>query len=169
MTDFKNFNLANTSEDVTLNANYFSAYKGQYVIKANLDFNGGRSGSFGVMILDKKEGTEEKGGIEEGRRTVKHEWGHFVQLGMLGPKKYVEKIAIPSVSSKASYKDYYYQPWERSADIFGGVDNRPGAPYYDGSYAEAYNYIFGGNSKNEGKIHFTCGDDHLFDFSALCL
>ncbi|WMJ23167.1 hypothetical protein RBG61_00485 [Paludicola sp. MB14-C6] len=142
INDIKNLDVNNSSEEAVLNANYISMYKGQTVIRADLNFNGNRSGSFGIMILDKKEGSVEFGGTEEGARTVKHEYGHFVQLQYLGTLKYIKKIAIPSVSSKATHDEYYSQPWERSADIFGGVQ-RPNYPYAEGSAEQSLDYLIG--------------------------
>ena len=55
-----------------------------------------------------------------GRDVIKHEWGHFVQLSILGVPKFVVFFAVPSMLSGGS-SNYYSLPWERSADLFGGV------------------------------------------------
>ena len=51
---------------------------------------------------------------------IKHELGHFVQLSILGVPKFVVFFAVPSMLSGGS-SNYYSLPWERSADLFGGV------------------------------------------------
>ena len=71
--------------------------------------------------------------------TLLHEYGHVEQSRILGFRKYVMYIAEPSlvgycVSTKSSVFNYYYysQPWERGADDYGQVKDRP-EEYYDGS------------------------------------
>lgn len=57
--------------------------------------------------------------------TVKHEYGHILQLKLLGPLKYWRFIAFPSMRGyhkHIPYSDYYNQPWERGADYLGGVE-----------------------------------------------
>lgn len=68
---------------------------------------------------------------EEDINIVKHEWGHTVQQSIMGTSKFIKRIAIPSIIGfNLNVKDYYSQPWERSADFFGGANN---GPYKDGS------------------------------------
>ena len=60
--------------------------------------------------------------------TIKHEHGHSKQSEYLGPL-YLVIIGLPSATgnlisriSKTVHKNYYRLPWERWADILGGVD-----------------------------------------------
>ena len=68
--------------------------------------------------------------------TVKHEYGHSVQQMIIGPQKYFNFIAVPSLLMNAVfavellftgnitnplYNMYFDLPFERSADLFGGV------------------------------------------------
>lgn len=65
---------------------------------------------------------------------LKHERGHCDQLFLLGPKRYLRKVAIPSIAynlldrnfpdTAYYYSLYYSLPWERGADSFGGVNDR---------------------------------------------
>jgi hypothetical protein len=64
--------------------------------------------------------------------TVRHEWGHFVQLGIMGVGSYIPTVAIPSILS-GDRADYYSLPWERMADFFGGANRNKG--YAQGSLA----------------------------------
>jgi hypothetical protein len=58
--------------------------------------------------------------------TIKHEYGHFIQLGILGLPKFTLGIAIPSLIGTQTYKGHYEsQLWERTADWFGGANNGP--------------------------------------------
>jgi len=121
-TEPKNPNLNNTSEDVVLKALYRAGYKGKLVVKKS-GF-GGRSYGFKNLYIspDLKEGTC------EGRDQVRHEYGHSVQFDMLGPLMYFLYIAIPSITSKVKGKGYYDQPWEITADIYGGVERGGQSP-----------------------------------------
>ena len=62
--------------------------------------------------------------------TVKHEYGHKVQLNNMGLFCYTKNIAIPSVVANVAERmgnlpfDYYSSPWESEADYYGGVTNR---------------------------------------------
>jgi len=125
--DIKNFDLYNTDENKALNAKYVSAYRGQVVIKW---LPNGRSGSLGpVMLLDPDEDV-----INGGIQTVQHEGGHYVQYRALDPVVYYMCIGIPSFFSQAqTNKDYYSQPWEITADIYGGVNRGPGFSYHTGA------------------------------------
>ena len=116
--------LFNDDEQAVLEAEYFAFYKGQLVIKQNWAFTDGRSFSFGIMFLHENENTGD---------IVKHEWGHYVQLWGLGLEGYIVNVAIPSVLSDGLDPYYFSNPWERSADFFGGVDR--GDEYRKGSSA----------------------------------
>ncbi len=65
--------------------------------------------------------------------TVKHEWGHFVQFSRMSPITYLTCIGIPSALSEGDDYKYYSNPWEITADLFGGVDRASG--YKPGSLA----------------------------------
>lgn len=114
--DIKNFNPLNSDEKVVLDANYFSIYEKHLVIRQG-GF-GKRSFSIGVMFIDRAESSDNPLSI----KTVPHEYGHTVQLRQLGLVRYLASIAIPSIKSKAEGEAYYDQPWEVTADVYGGVD-----------------------------------------------
>ena len=123
--------IYNDDPSKVLDAEYFSFYKGQLVVRGEFPLN--RSASFGIMFLDKDETRIE---------TVQHEWGHFVQLGTMGLSNYLLSVAIPSVMSDPYDPYYYSNPWERTADFFGGV-NRSGG-YKEGSLAWGFSqYVIG--------------------------
>ena len=59
----------------------------------------------------------------------------------LGFYKYVRYIAIPSLTHRDP-TDYYSNPWELTADLFGGAQRPGGTSYYvDGAVAEALQYF----------------------------
>ena len=121
--DFIHFDLKNTSEQVVIDANYFSFYKGAPVIKHYIKNNDVTSFTiFGIMFIN---GDNSK--LDRGIDTIKHEWGHFVQEKYYGELLYLVYIAYPSLSNRNPKIDYYSQPWEYGADVFGGVH---GYPYY---------------------------------------
>ena len=75
-------------------------------------------GSFGVYILLPYNDLE----------TIRHEHGHSKQSEYLG-LLYLVIIGLPSATgnllsrvSKKVHRNYYRLPWERWADILGGVD-----------------------------------------------
>jgi len=105
-----------------LKSDHFSFYKGQLVVRGEYPLN--RSGSFGIMFLDKDETNTE---------TVQHEWGHFRQLCLMGLSNYSLSVALPSALSDPYNPDYYSNPWERTADYLGGVNRSSG--YKEGSFA----------------------------------
>ena len=104
--------IFNTDEQTVLDAELFAFYKGQLVIRQDWAFTNGRSGSFLIMFLN-KDVTD--------INVVKHEWGHFAQLKLMGPINYALTVAIPSVTSDPYDPYYYSNPWERTADWLGGV------------------------------------------------
>jgi len=108
--DVRKFNWRNTSEAAALDSNYFSIYKGMFVVRTNTN----RSASFVMMFL-----THGEDNWPEGIEDVKHEYGHFIQMQELGILAFAIGIAIPSVTHKPY--DYYNQKWEVTADMFGGV------------------------------------------------
>ncbi len=106
------WNPFNSSEDLVIRSGKVSFYKGQAVVKGN--FPG--CASFGIMFVDNA------GWVNAD--DIQHEYGHFIQLGILGIPKYTLGIAIPSLIGAAkNAADYESQLWERSADWLGGVTN----------------------------------------------
>ncbi|MDD4275947.1 MAG: hypothetical protein PHO33_03110 [Clostridia bacterium] len=128
------YDVYNADAKKVLNSQLISYYKGQLIIRVDLAFLDDRSFSFGAMYLS----TNEKSN-EEGVETVMHEYGHYVQLQKLGMNKYIYYIAIPSATNK-NPENYYSQPWERTADIFGGITSRSDG-YIVNSDIEAYEYL----------------------------
>ena len=112
--DLIGWNPFNDNENNVLDSKKVSFYKGQLVIRCDFDFTGHRSFSFGIMFLESNVKDPD---------TVKHEWGHYVQLGVVGVARFLLLYGIPSMLSGSNPK-YYSLPWERSADIFGGIAGR---------------------------------------------
>lgn len=82
---------------------------------------GDSSFSFGIIFMGK----------DGGDNLLKHEYGHVVQLGLLGFSNYCKYVAVPSISvfwaseQVAWLNDSYYSfPWEYQADQFGGASHR---------------------------------------------
>ena len=115
IADIKNFNLKNCSEKVVLESNYFSAYRGKFVLRTRLK----RSGSLGILFIskcaNKKKSPEDE---------VRHEYGHTKQLKYLGVMKYILCIGLPSFREWGSDQEYYRRPWEITADMYGDVVSR---------------------------------------------
>ena len=111
------FDLHNANALLVSMAHYFSGYLGQFVFFGN--WSNGRSGSFGVFmgLHDRNKNDTE---------VLKHEHGHFLQYKELGLLKYIFAIAIPSLTHDPA--DYYSQPWEVTADLFGGVTTHRHSP-----------------------------------------
>jgi len=110
--DIVNFDEDNQSEEKVLESNYFSSYKGVLVFRVPIGKN---AFSFGVMFIG-----DEINDIT----TVQHEYGHAVQYDEIGIYKYIKYVAIPSLYgywSNVPYEEYYSQPWEYGADLYGGV------------------------------------------------
>ena len=110
--DIINYDKNNTDEQKVLDSHYFSSYKGKFVIRTNML----RSGSFGVLFI-----THEEDKRWDKIETVKHEYGHTIQLKQMGPVAYSFFIVLPSAMELGT-KSYYRKPWEITADMFGGVD-----------------------------------------------
>ncbi len=115
LTDIKNFNLNNKSEKVVLESNYFSAYRGKFVLRTRFK----RSGSLGVLFISKHVNTKKFPEDE-----IRHEYGHTKQLKYLGIMKYILCIGIPSFKEWGSDREYYRRPWEITADMYGDVVSR---------------------------------------------
>ncbi|MBQ4594130.1 MAG: RHS repeat-associated core domain-containing protein, partial [Akkermansia sp.] len=116
--DIANFNKDNSEIQKVLDANYFSSYNGTLVLK--LPFMDSNAFSFGVIVT----------GSDLDETTLRHEYGHKVQLGIMGWKDYIGQVAIPSLTINILDRmgnlpyNYYTYPWEATADNFGGVKNR---------------------------------------------
>jgi len=126
--DIKNFKINNQSEEVTLESNYISAYKGKIVIRTDFE----RSGSFGILFISRL--ASERSNAED---EVRHEYGHTMQLAQLGMLKYTLCIFIPSMFEWGSDPIYYRRPWEITADIYGGVQSR----YYSEYEKAGFDYL----------------------------
>lgn len=112
-SDIKNYDSGNQSEEKELRSNYFSSYKGVPVIKTPFK----SSFSFGFIGLSSRQ---------QNANTLKHEYGHALQLKNMGICRYIVNVAIPSVTinrlsrlGKLPY-DYYTYPWEAEANRLGG-------------------------------------------------
>jgi len=111
----------NTDEQVVLNAKYLAFYKCAPVIK--IKALGGSGASFGLIFL----------GPNVDAQIVRHEYGHFVHLLIIGVDNYISHVAIPSLHdywTNVPYDEYYSEPQEYIADILGGVNRTYyGTPY----------------------------------------
>ena len=108
------WNPFNTDESATLNSSKVSFYKGVPVFRTA---SGGRSGSFGAILLTKDSGVD----------SLRHERGHNWQLMMMGIGTYGFTVGIPSPLCLGKWdrnNNYYGAPWETMADILGGVQGR---------------------------------------------
>ena len=134
-----NNNSANVCKD-----HFFSFYNGVPVfnVKSNLiDKIGLTSWSFGIIVLNnEKDSTRyDRNNFEH---TLRHEYGHTVQMKQLGIISYTRRVAVPSVAYNIMSRNnavlnslYYCMPWERAADYYGGVSSRKiTCPLYTDSY-----------------------------------
>ena len=135
IADCKNFDIYNKSEEVVLEANYFSIYKGILTVRTSLS----RSGSFGVLFIS-LDANDREYAMDE----VRHEYGHTVQLSQLGIINYIICIAIPSMFEWGNDPVYYRRQWEITADIFGNVQSRSYPEY------EKAGFEYLSNSKDMG-------------------
>ena len=111
------WNPFNTDPNIAASANKVSFYKGSAVIKQDVfgtfAFAGAIWSNTGDIGID-----------------IQHEWGHNMQELILGPSAYITNIAIPSVANylwgSTQDIDYYSMPWERTADLLGGVNRTSG-------------------------------------------
>ena len=131
-----NWNPLNFNPDMS-KVNKVSFYKGEAVILQNFAPS---SFLFGIMFLHKNQYTNQN--------TVKHEWGHFAQMRIMGPGIFTLFVATPSLiynqfGDYQNYKEpmysklYYSKVWERTADMLGGVNRKN---YYD--FWDISNFIF---------------------------
>ena len=59
---------------------------------------------------------------EDKADTVRHEYGHTVQMKKVGVLAFIFAYAIPSILNKAD--NYYDEPCEITADLYGHVQKR---------------------------------------------
>ena len=123
------WNLFNDDANLAANSNKVSFYKGVPVIRTNES----RSGTFGAIWLAPR-----RTGVE-----VQHEFGHVVQMLIMGVPLYLIAIGLPSAAHFGEHKwpevtAYYRRPWEVSAELFGGVPPRDGRTSADESLAWWY-------------------------------
>ena len=80
-----------------------------------------------------------------GRTEVLHEYGHVLQLRMMGLPAYLIYVALPSLRgywSRVPYSEYYSQPWEFAADLLGGAaEERKNYRYTPGACLDCYDYF----------------------------
>ena len=117
--------VTNTSETVVLKAKYVAFYKGVLVIKIPWMESSGLS--MGVIFL---------GSDVTSPSTVRHEYGHTVQMAELGFVNYLVWVGIPSLhfyreteNGRYSWDQYYDRPWELIADYYGQVDRQYSPEY----------------------------------------
>ena len=103
------WNPFNTDANLMVNSSKVSFYKGMASVWTN--HSSGRAFSFMGIWLTGSGLTDDD---------IKHEWGHSIQQGILGPLKYGLYIGLPSAFEWSS-RGYYVRPWEIAADKFGGV------------------------------------------------
>lgn len=128
--DIFNFDINNQDLDRVLNAFYFSSYNGIVVIKLPIENN---AFSYGVIVLGEEIYDE---------NTIKHEYGHYLQLKELGLIRYTRYVFLPSLISfwrDVEYNDYYSLPWEYGADLYGEV-NRDSYKYHSDTLKNYYSY-----------------------------
>jgi RHS repeat-associated protein len=133
--DFDNYDEKNEDEETVFESNYFSCYKGTFVLKTPFK----ASFSFGFIGLSTKQ---------QNSNTLNHEYGHKVQLDNRGWGNYIVDIAVPSVTAnildrkgKLPY-DYYGSAWEAEADRLGGViRTKDNTPWPEGAYNSYWDLI----------------------------
>ena len=103
--------IFNSDEQAVIKAECFAFYKGKLVVRTNME----RSGSFGIIFFSRKEN-----GHDTAADVLRHEYGHTVQLDILGEVKYFFCIGIPSYFEWGN-ASYYDRPQEITANIFGNA------------------------------------------------
>ena len=129
----------NSNEEDVLSrveTNGVAFYKGVLVVKTQYD----ASFSFGFIGLSH---------LQMDSKTLKHEYGHTVQMKNMGVGKYIVDVVIPSVTinlldrkGKLPY-DYYSYPWEAEANALGGVilSDEKKDPLPQGGYTSYWDLI----------------------------
>lgn len=110
--------LANTDEGLVLSAKRAAFYRGRLVVKTPFD----ASASCGIIFLSRKQNDIQ---------TLHHEYGHILQLKAMGFFRFLARVIVPSLMGnllnrmgRISGGEYYGLPWEREADMLGGVQRR---------------------------------------------
>ena len=116
--------FTNTSEQAVLDAEYLSFYHGIPVIK----IKGDRSAFWGAIFLTPNASAD----------TLRHEYGHSMQMHRLGLVKYSLCIMLPSWQEWGTCESYYDRPWEVVADIEGNVMGRS---HLQSTIQEGYEYL----------------------------
>ena len=120
------WNPFNSDVQKTVDAKHISFYKGVAVTKG--EYYDDRSSNIGIMLIDRDQNDE---------NTIRHEWGHHLQIAVLGPLNYFWSIGIPSaaqmgvkgikngeITDSVLYHDSYNtRPWENTANEVGGVSD----------------------------------------------
>lgn len=150
--DIAEFDPDNEDEDKALRSRYFSCYKGRRVIRLYSDLLTSAGVSRRTILLNYKS----KPGVY-GRAAVRHEYGHTVQAErMILPVFYTSVffasplyLVLTMLCGKNSWlsRNYYNMPWERSADMLGGV--QPGT-----DRARAKNYAAWSDRLSRGYMKY---------------
>jgi len=116
------WNPFNRNERTVLDSNSVSFYRGVPVLRYG-DQEVRNGFSFGVIGLGRGVLASDM---------VRHEWGHNVQMWILGVSAYGRRIGIPSLISAIDSSSHRNMPWERTANTFGGTQNSTSFPRPNG-------------------------------------
>ena len=122
------------AEELSVLEGKTSLYKGIKIVRTPTET---QSFSFGIIFLGKDLKADAFGVY-----TLRHEYGHTIQLEKLGVVDYTRWVVIPSLTGAAISNsgslnvDYYSLPWEFEADVYGHVRGRGG---YEPEVLEWYN------------------------------
>lgn len=125
------WNPFNSNANIVGDSKKVSFYKGVPVFRTN-----GSSMSLGLILLSTQTFTGSSGHKWTSTETIKHEWGHNVQLWSMGLPLYLLNIALPS----AVINNEDDAPWEITADLLGGVNRK----FDSTSLNKGWNYYWWG-------------------------
>jgi len=113
--------LGNTDEQVVLDSEFISFYKGVPVIKLPIGNN-----AFSFFFIFLGDDVDER--IDK-IETVQHEYGHAVHLSLIGASTYLVHVFIPSVigfhwGGDEYHDNYYSHVYEYTAEVLGGVNRK---------------------------------------------
>ena len=127
--EVKSLDFNNDNEQDVCEAEYVSAYKGNLVLRF---YNRTLTSwsVFGTLFINDR--TVDKSGSSAGNarneNLIRHEWGHAQQELLIGSIPYLLGVALPSMTANLAARIfpsvlsvYNDLPWERSADVLGGV------------------------------------------------
>ena len=100
----------NTDPNLVIESDDWAYYNGVLVIK--VPFLDSSALFYGVILL----------GDQCDAETLKHEYGHYLQLQQIGYVCYTVYVAAPSLFGSTqglSNESYYSQPWEYIAEVLG--------------------------------------------------